>query len=78
MATIELNDQTVEELRKQAETLGVSVEDLVRLRVLGVEPSTGSSSDEPFDFQAELDRLSFNGPTLPADFSRADIYNDHD
>ncbi|MEX2306142.1 MAG: antitoxin family protein [Pirellulales bacterium] len=30
------------------------------------------------DFDAELDALLFDGPTLPPDFSRADIYADHD
>ena len=30
------------------------------------------------DFDAELSSLLFDGPTLPADFSRADIYADHD
>ena len=33
-------------------------------------------SDEEFDRQ--LDELSAAGPTLPPDFSRADIYADHD
>ncbi|MGD9633290.1 MAG: antitoxin AF2212-like protein [Pirellulales bacterium] len=30
------------------------------------------------DFEAELEPLLFDGPNLPADFSRADIYVDHD
>jgi predicted DNA-binding antitoxin AbrB/MazE fold protein len=30
------------------------------------------------DFESELDALLFSGPTLPSDFSRADIYADHD
>jgi predicted DNA-binding antitoxin AbrB/MazE fold protein len=30
------------------------------------------------DFDAGLDELLFDGPSLPADFSRADIYADHD
>jgi predicted DNA-binding antitoxin AbrB/MazE fold protein len=33
-------------------------------------------SDE--EFERQLSELSSNGPTLPADFSRADIYADHD
>lgn len=33
-------------------------------------------SDEEFDRQ--LAELGADGPTLPADFSRADIYADHD
>jgi predicted DNA-binding antitoxin AbrB/MazE fold protein len=30
------------------------------------------------DFDEELDGLLFDGPSLPADFSRTDIYADHD
>jgi len=30
------------------------------------------------DFDSDLDGLLFSGPTLPPDFSRADIYADHD
>jgi predicted DNA-binding antitoxin AbrB/MazE fold protein len=30
------------------------------------------------DFDAELETLLFDGPSLPPDFSRADIYADHD
>ena len=29
-------------------------------------------------FDSELEPLLFSGPTLPPDFSRADIYADHD
>jgi predicted DNA-binding antitoxin AbrB/MazE fold protein len=38
----------------------------------------GSSSAQHADFDAELEPLLFDGPSLPADFSRADIYADHD
>lgn len=30
------------------------------------------------DFETQLELLLFDGPSLPADFSRADIYADHD
>lgn len=30
------------------------------------------------NFDAELETLLFEGPNLPADFSRADIYVEHD
>jgi hypothetical protein len=30
------------------------------------------------DFDRQLDLLLFDGPSLPVDFSRADIYCDHD
>jgi hypothetical protein len=40
-------------------------------------PTAGPSAPSP-DFDAELEPLLFDGPNLPADFSRADIYADHD
>ena len=47
---------------------------------LDVLPAAGPApvalSDEEFDRQ--LAELSADGPTLPADFSRADIYLDRD
>jgi hypothetical protein len=30
------------------------------------------------DFERELDELASDGPTLPRDFSSADIYAEHD
>ncbi len=38
-------------------------------------PVTAGSDD---DFNSELDELALNVPVLPADFTRADIYADHD
>ena len=41
----------------------------------------GTSGNAPpinADFDAELEPLLFDGPSLPTDFSRADIYVDHD
>lgn len=39
------------------------------------EPPSPRSED---DFLRELDELSWDAPPLPADFSRADMYLDHD
>lgn len=74
MAAIELNDQTAKELQDAARSLGVSVDEFVRSRVLGKptnEPQQGN-----VDLDAELDALAISAPPLPADFSRADIYPD--
>ena len=49
----------------------------VRLTV-DAEPAGTHGAPETVDFDAELDSLLFDGPNLPADFSRADIYADHD
>jgi hypothetical protein len=40
--------------------------------------ATIEGGDAAGDFGAELDALLFDGPVLPPDFSRADIYADHD
>jgi hypothetical protein len=41
------------------------------------ENATGNNPPSPEEFTAALAELSFTGPALPADFSRADIYDDH-
>lgn len=45
---------------------------------LSVQPATAAGDASAADFEAELEPLLFDGPNLPADFSRADIYADHD
>jgi hypothetical protein len=45
---------------------------------LRVEPAQTGGDASAADFAAELETLLFDGPNLPADFSRADIYADHD
>ena len=40
------------------------------------EVAAGIGTD--FAFDTQLEALLFDGPTLPPDFSRADIYADHD
>ena len=42
------------------------------------ESDPSSSDDARSGFDAELEALLFDGPSLPPDFSRADIYADHD
>ena len=76
MSIIEIDDQTAKELQDAAQAQGVTVAELVRLRVLGKSASARNAVTGDFDFDAELDSLLFSGPTLPAGFSRADIYSD--
>ncbi len=76
MSIIEIDDQTAKELQDAAQAQGVSVAEFVRLRVLGKTARVEKSDSGEFDFDAELDSLVFSGPTLPADFSRTDIYTD--
>ena len=79
MTTIELDDTIAQALRETAKSLGMTVEEYVRLRILG-DPKGTHAADalSCVDFDEELDLLLFSGPTLPDNFSRADIYSDHE
>jgi predicted DNA-binding antitoxin AbrB/MazE fold protein len=59
----------------------LSLPDKSRVR-LTVDPADDQTAPDQSngvtDLDAELESLLFDGPTLPADFSRADIYADHD
>jgi predicted DNA-binding antitoxin AbrB/MazE fold protein len=64
---------------KPLEPLGLPEHSLVYLQVASgsdLEPNSGSLSAQEFDQQLLI--LASDGPTLPADFSRADVYRDHD
>ncbi len=76
MSSIELDDQTAQEIRDAAQVQGLSVAEFVRMRVLGKSTAKSDKKADDFDFDAELEALTSSGPTLPADFSRADIYTD--
>ena len=41
-------------------------------------PHKGSQAIHPDAFDSELSEVSFEAPALPAHFSRADIYGDHE
>ncbi|QDU90529.1 hypothetical protein Pla175_39350 [Pirellulimonas nuda] len=79
MMSFDLDDDTAKQLTEFAAQRGLSVDGLIRtwLEESGDIRSAGSSASEA-DFVAELTPLLFDGPSLPADFSRADIYTDHD
>ena len=79
MTTIELDEKIAQALEEAARSHGMTVQEYVRLHVVG-ERNGIHASDAPsnVDFDSELDGLLFSGPTLPADFSRADIYSDHE
>ncbi len=59
----------------------VSLDDHVTVS-LTVRPSEEekvlSTPSSEIDFDSQLENLLFDGPALPEDFSRADIYADHD
>jgi hypothetical protein len=81
--TIQLHVPPALESRLQAEATarGEDVETVVVHTLLekfgaNLHASPDSSRLSVQEFETELSELAFDGPTLPADFSRADIYND--
>ena len=75
MVTIQIDEQTAEGLERQARSAGVSVAEYLRSLI----PSTDPAARPPWDeIEKEFLALSTEAPSLPADFTRADIYGDHD
>ena len=77
MIRIEIDEHTAERLGKLATAQGLSLADYLR-SIAGTGTDLKQPPPAEFDFDAELAALTFDGPTLPAVFSRADIYCDHD
>jgi hypothetical protein len=77
MVSIQLHDSVAAALTTQASLRGFSLEEylsqLANGAIVSVAPQL--SADE---LDQQLDELSLDVPPLPADFSRADIYLDHD
>lgn len=75
MVTIQLDDETAAALRKQAASAGLDLSEYLRAIADrgGAEPRAAWST-----LERELNELSSPGPSLPADFSRVDIYAEHD
>ena len=77
MATIQVDEQTAQAITAKAAALGLSVSELLRQFVGGPPPELQPRlTDEEFDRMFE--ELSIHVPPLPPDFSRADIYLEHD
>ena len=77
MAALELDLHTAEQLNALAAASGMTVEAYLKLLL------PASTNGAPVRMSlGELDSLlsenSFDGSTLPANFSRADIYDEHD
>jgi len=76
MASIHVDEKTVQQLTALAASCGMTLEGYLRSIATQNQPNSRPLSAEEFD--SEVDALSIDGPTLPANFSRADIYADHD
>lgn len=79
MPKFELDTTTAQALEEAAKSTNMTVGEFVRFRLLG-KPNCDATNDAESiaNFDSELDELVFSATSLPGDFSRADIYNDHD
>jgi hypothetical protein len=75
MVSIQVDEQTAAGLERQAKSAGLTVADYLRSLVPPRDTTDRPSWD---DLENEFIALSSHGPSLPADFSRADIYLNHD
>jgi hypothetical protein len=75
MVTIQIDKETAEGLERRARTAGLSLGEYLRTLVPSTTSRTRPSWDE---LENEFLVLSTPAASLPADFSRADIYADHD
>jgi hypothetical protein len=76
MTTIHVDDQVAHQLEVQARKAGMSVSEY--LRTLVPAPPASASRPSWDEIEREIDSLSAPEATLPPDFSRVDIYSDHD
>ena len=82
MTTLTIDDETANALRGQAEAHGLTLDAHLQRLAKMLEPAlrrTRESTAE--EFEQWLDDLKSGPPvvaSLPADFSRADLYDDHD
>lgn len=74
----EISEETAETLLAQAKARGLSVDDYLK-SLLGVIEQ-GSAAQSTFEeFEADMKAMAEKNPApLPPDFSREDIYFDHD
>ncbi|MGO9112198.1 MAG: hypothetical protein ACLP9L_23470 [Thermoguttaceae bacterium] len=77
MATVLLDQHTVDELEAQAAANGMTVDAYVKLLLAG-PAAVAAPRLSLHELESLLSQYAFDGPTLPSDFSRADIYGEHD
>jgi hypothetical protein len=76
MPTIELDQRTADQLNSLATASGMSVDAYLRSLLAG-PANVGTGRLSPAELERLLRENAFDGPGLPPDFSRADIYNGH-
>lgn len=77
MATVELDKNTAEQLKALAAASGMSPDAYLKL-LLPVSANGAEARLSADELDTLLQQHAFEGSTLPADFSRADIYDKHD
>lgn len=80
MTRIEIEQDTAERLAEKAKSTGISVDSLLN-NLLDTSDLTPRDAVTFEEFDRILDELAADPediPPLPTDFSRADIYLDHD
>lgn len=77
MPQIEVDNETAQRVAVQAAAQGLSPGEYLRA-VVPAAPVDGSAVLPLDELDAELESLALRLPTLPENFSRADIYDDHD
>jgi hypothetical protein len=75
MVTIQLDDDTAKALERKAQSVGMNLVQYLQSLVPMAAPPARVSWEE---IEQQILSLSTAGPSLPDDFSRADIYQDHD
>jgi hypothetical protein len=76
MISIQIDENTAKALTTIANARHTTVAEYLRSLVANELALLEVNATGEFD--QELEPLLFDGPPLPADFSRADIYADHD
>jgi hypothetical protein len=75
MASFQLDEHTAKQIEEQAQARGISVVEYLQ----SLMPSPTQGARPTWDeIEREIVALSMAGAGLPAEFSRADIYHDHD
>lgn len=77
MPHIEVDNEIAQTLAAHAAAHGVSPAEYLR-SILPAVANGGNAAASMEELDFELENLALNLPTLPDDFSRADIYEDHD
>jgi hypothetical protein len=75
MTTIQVDDQIAATLQQESQRAGMSVQEYLRSLLPAASTFPRPTWEE---VEHEIEAVSFSGQGLPQDFSRADMYDDHD